>query len=488
MEQIRSFNITKLLIQETGTYNNQFRRVYNTTLQGHTLNAMAERLAGVSDYQAPLFAGIANQFISPSATPEKQIDISNGWGERRMRFMMEIEIELYAGARIKEVILGWTSHMGVTTAGSIDPRMEFYVNSTLQIRETIMRTPVGNQTYSSVIDNSHVLVDPTWSGVYTPNTDTRLRPEDVFTTMSRSHLGGLGKVADARTMSMNNAVKSRRQNGSAANYMADILRSHKQASALEEAGAAEQEILMKARGFAQENVAAADYFLASISQLRGMGVSNVFQYQDLLTLDPNVNNNTVASILGATQRAGVHQAGLTADWGAADAETTAATVLSQSIPAIMMEVGLTNVAFRSTNQDIGGRMNTVFMDVRGFVNGDLSMQAQYLRDNLEQTILRDLTYNGQWTYALDMQIDLLGETWIKLSLNGGPFIDYVTPSFCDALSVPVLTNNQDGALQLANDFEMLATALSEASSDGHSPIVSAGGTNFGSNGQTWGNI
>jgi len=481
MEHLKSFRISKLLLQESGTYNDQMRRRYDTVLQNNTMNMMAERLAGVSEYQAPLFAGIANQFIAPQATPEKQIDISNGWSERRMRFMMEIEIDLYMGGRIKEVILGWTSHLGISTAGQIDPQMEFFVNSTLQIRETIANTPVGRQTYSSVVDNSHILVDPSWSSIYTAQADTRLRPEDVFTTMSRTHLSGLGKVADGRTMSMNTAVKSRRSNGSAANYMADILRSHKQASVLEEAGAGEQEILMKARGFAQENIAAADYFLAAISQLRGMGVSNVFQYSDLISLDEGVTHNTVASFLGQTQKSSVHQQGQTQHWAGADAETVAATVLSQSVPAAMMEVGLTNVMFKSTNQDIGSQMHTVFMDIRGFVHGDLSTQAQYLRNQLEQTILRDLTYNNSISYSVEMSVDLLGETWIKISLNGGPFIDYVTPSFCDALTVPVLTNNSNAATQLASDFELLASALSEASKDAHPTIQSAGGT-------AWGNI
>lgn len=479
MDQIKNFRINKLLIQETGTYNDQWRHPYDTNLQGSTMNMMQERLAGVTDYQAPLFAGIANQFIKPAATPEKRIDIANGWGEKRMRFMMEVEIEMFMGARLKEVILGWTSHMGVNLSGAIDPQMEFFVNSTLHIRETLANTPMGRQTITSVVDNSHLLVDPAWSGVFTPEVDRRLRPEDVFSTMSRTHLNGLGNVYDGRSVSSNTAVKSKRTNGSAANYMADILRSYTQASNLADMGAGEQEILMKARGFSQENVASGDYFLAAVAGIRGMGVSNVFQFRDLEALDNNVSHNTRVSVLGPTSKVTVHHTGQTEDWATTTLETTAATVLSQSVPALMMEVALTRCVFRSTNDTINSQMETVFMDVQGFSNNDLSQSVAHFRNNLEQTIMADLTYNNQMAYALEMSVDLLGETWIKISLNGGPFIDYNTPSFCDALIVPVLTINDQAAMTLASDFEQLAVALQESSKENHPSILSAGGSAFG---------
>ena len=223
MQQPQNMRITKLLIVETGSYNPQYRRPYNTTLDGQTLNVLQERLAGAVDYVPGQMGGIANQFIAPQANPEKQIEMPGGWQERRMRFMAEVEIELYAGAKMREIVMGYTDHLGATATGLLDPQMMFYVNSTAAIRDSVERTPMGNQVHSSVTDNSHVLVDHNWSGVFSANTDKRLRPEDVYSTMSRSHLEGLGTVMDARVASTQQAVKSRRQNGSAANYMASIL-------------------------------------------------------------------------------------------------------------------------------------------------------------------------------------------------------------------------------------------------------------------------
>ena len=472
--------ITKFLLHETGSYNTQYRRPYNTALNGHALNLMQERLAGAQNYVAGAFGGIASQFIQPTATPEKEIQLVNGWTERRMRFMMELEYNYHTGGKVTEVILGYTSHTGVGISGSIDMNMEFFVNSTMQVRNTIEFTPVGNQTHTSLIDSSHVLVDNNWSSVHAPMIDQRLRPEDVYSTMSRSQLTGLGSVVDTRSMSSNAAVKSRRSNGNAANYMARILQDYKSASLQAEFGQTDVQVLDQARTFSQENLAGRDPFLSAIAGVRNMGVQNIFTFRDLEMIDPNVRNVTRATLMGPTQQASAHQAGMTSVWSGADRTTTVATILSQSVPSLLMDLALTEVIFQSTNRDLQGRINTVLMHANGFSGGDQSQALQIFTMRLEQEILNDVSFGNETDFAIEMRVDLLGETWIKLSLDSGPFIDYVTPSFCDAMLVPVLTTNNDLAVTLASDFEQLSIALADSSKDHHPGIMSAGGSGFGS--------
>jgi hypothetical protein len=223
-----------------------------------------------------------------------------------------------------------------------------------------------------------------------------------------------------------------------------------------------------------------DYFLAAISQIRGEPVvSNRFEWRDIMTLDPNTPHVTRASILDTAKKMAVHQVGQTADWGSADRETVAATVLSQSVPALMLDVGITLLGFKSTNHDIGGQMNTIYYEAQSFSNTDHSQALEILKHNIEQYVLTGITFNNQISYALEMRVDLLGETWIKISLDGGPFIDYAVPQFCDASLVPVLTTNDQLAVQLAGDFEMLSTQLNAAAQESHPTLMSAGGSSFG---------
>jgi hypothetical protein len=459
--QSRNVKVTKFLLHETGSYNTQYRRPYNTNLTGAGLNMMVERLGGASSYEASMMGGIANQFISPVATPEKQIAMINGWNERRMRFMMEVEYSYYTGGKITEVILGYTNYNGVGINGSIDPNMEFYINSTLHVRNNIEYTPTGNQNHISVADSSHVLVDNNWTGVYSSNKEQRMRPEDVYSTMSRSQIAGIGdgSLLDTRAMSSTIAVKSRRNNASAANYMSTILKGYSQAAMSAEFGMGDQEILSKARGFARESLASKDPFLLAIAQIRGMAVGNIFTFNDLKLLDSNIEYVTKANLMAPTVQAGTHQSGQTADWGGSDIYTTVATILSQSIPSLLMDLALTRIVFKSSNRDIGSVIRTMIYDAQGFSSGDQSQALDTFILRLEHEILRDVSFDNGIDFALEMHIDLLGETWVKLSLDGGPVIDYVTPSFCDALMTPVITMDDQRAVTLASDFELLTSTL-----------------------------
>lgn len=456
---MNGIKITKLLIHESGTYNQQFRRPYQTNMDGQTLNALQERMDGQADFSPSMMSGIAGQFVKPTSTPERPVSIMHGWEERRARFMMEVEHHFMTGGQITEIILGYTSHMGLTGSGAIDPNMEFYVNSTVHVRNTVERTPTGNQTYSSVVDASHVLADHNWanqSGIYSPEKEHRMRPVDVFSAMSRSHLPSANTVLDLRTTLTSAAVKSRRTNSLASNYMSHILDNYKNANAQAQFGMEETSILGSARGLVAEKPATNDPFLSAISQIRGTPVGSVFNWRDLVTLDPGVDHVTVVQIMDQVHRGQVHAAGQTQHWGGADLETQAASVLSQAVPALLMNVMLTGIGFKSTNRtQIGGQMHTQFFEALGFTNVDLSPYVEMFRARLESEVLYDITYGNTMDYALEMRVDLLGETWIKISINGGPFIDYVVPSFCDSLTVPVLTSNPNLALSLANDFNLL---------------------------------
>lgn len=472
--RLSACRITKMLMLETGTYNPQYRRPYETNLHGSTLNMFKERLDTVDKYVPSLIAGIANQFISPAATPEKQIAIVNGWNERRVQFMMEIEYTYQTGGSTTQVILGYTDHVGITVAGAIDPNMQFYVNSVLQIRNTIQNTPLGSQLYTSVSDSSHVLIDNNWGGIYSEQSDQRMRPEDVFSTMSRTHLVNLGGVSDYRSTNNNMPAKSSRKNNLAANYASDILSNYKQASLSEEFGQGNNEILNTARGYVGEQVAARDPFLSAMAGIQGQPLGNTFTFDNLRRLDPNVDNVTHVNLMLPTQQATAHQAGQTADWGGTTRETQVATILSQSVPSLLMELALTKITFRSTNRDFSNAVNTQVFNPGGFSNNDQSNSLRIFIARLEHEILKDISFDNQVDYAIEMHVDLLGETWIKLSMDGKAFVDYVTPSFCDALTVPVLTAVDQVSVNLASDFQLLAGELSNSNSSYNNPSVGNG--------------
>ena len=202
-----------------------------------------------------------------------------------------------------------------------------------------------------------------------------------------------------------------------------------------------------------------DPFINRISEVYGATNVNKFTFNILKQIFPYAESVTVAKLLAPTQKQTVHVAGQTAEWSGADGVTHSATIISQAVPCIMMDLALTRLVFKSTNRSINCQPQTIFMDVHGFVSGDLSRQIEIFRVRLETELLNDITFNNALDYAIDMNVDLLGETWLSISINGSPVYDYVTPSFADALMSPVITTNNDVIRSLASDFDNLAVML-----------------------------
>jgi hypothetical protein len=462
--------ITKLLMFETGTYNQQWRRPYQTTLDGSTFNMMEERLAGTNRFVSSHLAGVAGQFVRPMATPETAVQIAGGWNERRMRFIMEVEYRYAVGCTIVENILGYTSHRGVIN-NAVDHDMDFFINSIVHVRRTQENTPLGMATQASVIESSHVLADQRYMNVAQGVKDQRLRPSDVYMAMTRNHLDPTqGQVFDARTVMTSAPEKSKRSNVVPATYMANILDKYQAAAITVDRSVqdVQQEVLHIARGYVAEDPTGKDPFLKALSSSRGQPLSHTFTYRDLMRLQPNVETVTMAMIQAQTQRQNAlptHYAGDTSEWGGADGLTLAATILSQSVPGLLMDLAITFVAFKASNMNfgIGQGHSPVFIQIgnaEGFSTADLGQQIEHFKIRLEHEILNDISYNNGISYSIDMVVDLLGETRVSISMDGGPMMPFVTPSFSDALIAPVITSDQNRVVKISQDFEALFGALS----------------------------
>lgn len=459
--------IKRFFLFETGTYNPQYRRPYETALTGHTLNQIDERMANTHKYSASLFSGIAGQFLRPQAAPESDVPIfiPHGWNERRMRFMMEVEYHHPLTDQMTLILTGYTDQPGATVSGAIDERMPFYINGVIMMRNSVVPTPLGMQQYSAVSETSQVLVqNHNWAGITAPVKEERLRPTDVYSAIQRNHIPDIGKkVFDTRTTVTDRAVKSRRANNVPSNYTASMLENYKNATLQhQDFGSTPDDVLNEARGLSNESMVTEDPFMTAISNLRGnVPANNTFTYAELRMLDPNVDFVKHVMMLGQMNLTEVHHAGQTAEWHVAEENTAGAAFLSQAVPALMADVALTRMSFTATNRDFGVNVmpgvptKITIKDFDGFGTSDHVAAAQVFENRLTHEILKDLSFNDMKDYWVEMNVDLLGETRVRISLNGGPYYDFCTPSFCDALLVPVITTNYDKAGGIANDFERI---------------------------------
>jgi len=456
--------VKRLLLVETGTYNPQFRRGYETQVTGQVMNMISERMAGAAAFTPAMFGGIAGQFVRPSAAPESPnpIAIPNGWNERRMRFMMEVEITHPLSGTTTEVVTGYTENYdGVAMSGAIDPRLMFYINGITELRNLTVPTPMGRQNMTSVASSCQVLVDNAWTGIRQPEHVTRMRPTDVFSMIQRSHLPTSATFMDTRTVLGSQPVKSRRSNNLPSAYASNLVDSYKNSWAqCDSFGQGMDNVIGHLRGVEIDPLMSADNFIQAMSAIRAQPPSNMFTYGDLMRLDANVDSDEIKAIvfMGHSQQVGPHYAGQTETWQGADGCTAAAAILSQAVPAIMADMALTQIAFTATNRNFATNfigeipVTITTTNIRSFANMDLRQQDAAFQARMRAEVLNDISYSNSLDYYLEMRVDLLGETRIGISLDGGPMIEYVAPSFCDSLMAPVITGSEDRAKILANDF------------------------------------
>jgi hypothetical protein len=468
MLQTTQLKANKMLIHESGTYNQQFGRAFTTQLNGRTEQMIAERIGDDGTISAASMANIANQFIVPTAQPERIINpYGVNWNERRMRFVLELTCDFGGiGARTIIVVLGSTNHLGLSVSGAQDPNMVFTINSIVTMRETVTPGPHGNYVQRSISDNSHVLSDPNFTGIRSSGEIIqRMRPEDVFATMTRTAVPNLDEsFYDQRTAMTKTAVLSNRRNNIPTNFMASILDTNVRAHQMSDMGQSPKDVIGIARTHSHEMSAGANPFLSALSAAQNGNIGATFTMRDLREMDPHIDQVTRASFMTDTIRQRTHQAGQSQEWGGSDAYTLFATILTQSVPSLMMDLMMTSVTIMATNRHIDGQHKVGLTDVKTFTEMDMTQYGNMFISRFITEILNDLTMNNQMSYYLKMTADLLGETRVEIALNGDSdfnAIPYVTPSFCDALLVPCVTTDVNRAVTLAGDFESLATNLSE---------------------------
>lgn len=464
IEQI--VRVVRFLLVETGTYNDQFRRPYETHADKRELNILSDRFAGAHSLGPALLGGVANQFIQPSMQWESQIGIANGWDTKRFQFMMEVEYSSYAGPGGGEMILGYTDHPGVSHSGFLDEQMVFTINSVAQVKKVRYNQPgVGVVDRWQQYDSAHVINNKDFSSVNSMSQVYQMRPEDVYKNLTKNSLPGEGTMLDSRVALTPKASLSKRTNNIATHYAARIFEGYNQASRQSEDSHMKsfQGLYQAAEDLVLDPYSLEDVFLEKVMQVRGDPIpGKVFTMRDLKDIDPSLESRSddVIRVLRIANPHEVHHRGDTHPWGDKENETLAASVLMQTVPSMLMELGLTALTFYTENTSRpNGQVVTEVAGWESFSNGDVRNNIMEFMTSFETTVFRGLTNNGSISMEIHMDADVLGETRIFIRYDGGPEIPFVAPSFADALMAPIVTNDHERTQAVANDFGKLFDAV-----------------------------
>lgn len=457
-----SFIISKMILVETGTYNDMFSRPYHSHLDGQAVNVFREATDNGQNINSSVLSGLAGSILRPAAQPEGIAAITNGWDTRRFRFMMEIRhaAGLSVHGNVRQIVSGYTDHLGYSAhTGKIhlDQNMRFVINSVLTLRDLILTGPSGQYAQTTVSDSCQILNGQYQPGFTQEAVAARLmRPQDVFTQMQVGMLRD-ADTFDTRSTFAQGPCMSKRANNIAPTYLANVMTGYKQAMAESNSMTDSMEhILGKARGIVRDSLLSQDEFLSMLNRQFGYGQTFSVAYKDLCRLSPGLDSHVQVGLREGTRLAKIHDRGQTCYWQGANNETLMSTIITQSMPTIMMDTMLTKVSLLATNNVMGGEFVITVLGAQSFADGvDLSPYLTILINRLKTEVLRDLTKNNLITIEFELHADVLGESRITISVDSQPPVDFALPSFADAAFTPVMTYNYETLKVLASDLESL---------------------------------
>lgn len=480
-----SIQVAKLVVQATGTYNQQFRRPYQSIFDRDVVNSVANKLEQHRKLVASDFiAGSDGQsFIQQTAAPESRIEIANGFSTPRLRFMLQLVARDRMGTETSYFFTGYTEYGDLSLQSHmIDPQMRFFINSRTETRQMRRTTAIGTYVQNQVMNSDNVLIQRNYTaneGLFGSDKIYAMTPDKIFANLENE---GLRMGANPGDMFFDTRLNlsgkpefAKRRNSIAPAYAADLLNTYAQVSA-SEAGQDVNSTLITCQNHIRAEETSVDPFFQFLMRRRQseygsftVAYDNSFSLGDLDALDPNTRN--VLQVIPFVE--GQHAAGLTAAWDASDRVTLMASTLAQALPGYMTQYFFGFVHLVSTNHTIGAQIQTNVVDVNGFnASHDMRGEVQAFIHQIENELLRPLTFNNQLSFSLEMRVDTMGETWIQIQLDVEPAVMYVAPTFCDALAMPVVTLDQNKLQGITDDVSKFTEVFHERNLvAGHSSIM-----------------
>lgn len=456
------FYVDQLDIIESGEFEDQYLRPFQTSVKGDLIDSIEERLSSTRGrFTSSILSSIAYQFMVPDARPHGLIQVPNGWSERRGRFVMTVIIELPNGEKMMQMLIGYTSHTGWTRT-AIDMDLEFYVNNSFMLRECTTRGRDGRiETLWVPMSPAEVLSDHHSTGLRgRGNKLYSMRPEDVFSAIDSEGLADLtDELTDLRTTLSRSVQTSRTSNRIAPRFMTDVLESRRKASSNNgEFGHTAQDLNSSAQGYVTELMAHQDLFLSAISDIVGDNrIVDNFQYRDLVDLDPHVDKVAEYNFLDAESKARTdYRNGHYDPNDGQEEEDRIAALIAYAIPALALECGIARCHVSATSMDRFEPLVVFLTDARSFAR-DIDMTEFILRmeERTKDELLAAISENGRIPVEFKAMCWVNGDIEITLNWDNRPTLRKVFPCFMNSKSSPIITDSQDDLRHMARDFASL---------------------------------
>lgn len=474
-------NVVKLIMIHTGTYDDMPVRTYTGALNGDTTAAFNHATNHGMLITANAIAPVATQIVAPETSPSGLAQIANGWQTQRIRFLLELAFTSPMGDVTSQYLTGYTDHPGVArVSGTVDqvvfdPNMCLYFNNIV----TINRTKYNGVELPRMYDASQLIFQTgsvSSMGLAQPGPGSQflMTPEEVLNRVGVTFYSQPAVTAvDLRSkLGLSGVAKSRRSNGLPSTYLARTVNElYGQVISNQD-----DQFFNLASNAAKNCGELPDYTDKALNLLTELNFKTrgFITYGELCGICPDTDSKAafVDKTISTTQISNVQtashnnfllygaQAGVAAPLSGSNEEAIVATVIAQSVPAIMADLMITSISFSANNlTTTGADFNITIHGFKTFLTDvDVTPQLQQFVFRLKNEVLSGISYGGQKPVRVDSTVDILGDTFIGVQIHSHMF-EYQVPSFCDALLTPVVANNTRNLDAVAGTVYGLVQAL-----------------------------
>jgi len=379
-----------------------------------------------------------------------------------------VECEDHIGNLVHTVYTGYSDYADMSLHNSIDPNVQFHIDNVVTLKPTIHRGATGEFMEHRVVAMDQLVVNNSYQGILdTHNPVYSVTPASVFAQIQSSAYvdASNGTAVDARVQLSAMPQLIDRGNNSAQTYCANMVDTYRNVHQQSEMGQS-MDTYDSCYSKLASRSATEDKFLKWLitqsTQQNGYysQTEPTFTLGVLSHLDPAILNTRPMPRLG-----GMHHTGMTSDWKDANIVTQTATILAQALPAYLSSLGFMQVSFTATNR--GGLsvrpIDTVLVTGINGPNNHLDQSANInaFKFRVATELLAGITFNNAIGVDLEVRVDLAGESWIGIQMEGQEPGLYVAPTFASALATPQVTLSQANLFGLGQDFDSLFETLHE---------------------------
>lgn len=456
--------VRKLYLGLTRPQNQQHRRSYDVTLDGHGLNAIQEEVErrGIEAFNPNNIGNLMSQgadFLKHSGQAEAAVGIDNGWDAERFRFTMVVDVYRNGTFQRTEFISGYTDEAAVLNPGlistvAVDPKMVFTINHITEAR--LRQMDANGQPIAMVSRANAVVRNNNYVGLGLNDNIYLTRPSDILRAVDKvdmyrgmqqaNSLGdtvGMG-YADLDSMLTNVPMMANDTNMLIPTFASRTLSGLYQNS-LQQFDPMNMDNT-SAGSLASQRVQDTSFTMSGFvhvinrRQANGTSTTAQFTFGDLLMLDPTIDDRT--EVFGRSYETGtisIPDGRSVALLGAAESIAVHATSVAQTTLALMSMAGVATLAYNANNMQTG-QVEVTLQACDGMDHdGQLFQRLEVLKGRLVLECLNMLCAK-QETFEVDVFADAFNDVFIQI-FHDGERRDYVIPAFASSGLAPVITQD-----------------------------------------------